>query len=215
MLELQRIRTRIATDLHDEIGSSLTQIAILSEVAERTLKGPDAAAAEPIGRVSLISRELVDSMSEIVWAINPRNDRVQDLASRMRRFAADMLSGSRIALRFRTPDGVQHVVIAADLRRQVLLIFKEAIHNAVRHSGCTGVRVDLELERGRLLLSIADNGRGFDRRHTPAGHGLHSMEARANSLDGHLEIAAAPGRGTAVRAVIPLARRAPRARKAT
>src|SRR5690606_31936009 len=153
--------------------------------------------------------------SEIVWAINPRNDRVQDLASRMRRFAADMLSGSRIALRFRTPDAIQHVVVDADLRRQVLLIFKEAIHNAVRHSGCTQVQVGLDLQHGRLILSMTDNGRGFDRRRTAAGHGLHSMEARANSLDGHLEIAAAPGRGTAVRALIPLARQAPRARKAS
>lgn len=215
MLELQRIRTRIATDLHDDIGSSLTQIAILSEVAERRMTGPEAAVAEPIARVSLISRELVDSMSEIVWAINPRNDRVQDLASRMRRFAADMLTGSRIALRFRSPAGVQDVVVDPDLRRQVLLIFKEAIHNAVRHSGCTEVQVDLGLEHRRLVLSISDNGQGFDRRHTPAGHGLHNMEARAKSLDGRLEIASAAGRGTDVRAVIPLARRTAGARKAS
>ena len=215
MLELQRIRTRIATDLHDDIGSSLTQIAILTEVAERSMRRADAAAVEPIARVSLISRELVDSMSEIVWAINPRNDRMQDLASRMRRFAADMLTGSRIALRFRIPDGVQNVVVDAELRRQVLLIFKEAIHNAVRHSGCTEVQVDLGLDHRCLVLSISDNGQGFDPRYTPAGHGLHSMEARANSLHGRVEIASVGGRGTAVRGVIPLARRAAAARKAS
>jgi signal transduction histidine kinase len=215
MLELQRMRTRIATDLHDDIGSSLTQIAILSEVAERRMNGPDPAVVEPISRVSLISRELVDSMSEIVWAINPRHDRVQDLASRMRRFAADMLTAGEIALRFRTPDGVQNAVLDADLRRQLLLIFKEAIHNAVRHSRCTEVQVDLGLEHRRLVLSISDNGQGFDSRHTPAGHGLRSMEARANSLVGRVEIDSAPGRGTTIRAIVPLARRAVRVRKAS
>ena len=104
VLEIERVRTRIATDLHDDIGSSLSQIAILSEVAERRMKQPDPAVAEPISRVSVISRELVDSMSEIVWAINPRHDRLHDLVSRMRRFAADMLTSRRIALRFRSSD---------------------------------------------------------------------------------------------------------------
>lgn len=214
MLDLQRMRTRIATDLHDDIGSGLTQIAILSEVAERRLKGPDPAAVEPISRVSVISRELVDSMSEIVWAINPRNDRVQDLATRMRRFAADMLTGSQIAFRFRVPDEVQGVPVDADLRRQMLLIFKEAIHNAVRHAGCSEVRVDLELEHRYLTLSIGDNGRGLDPRHGTSGHGLANMEARASSVNGRVEISSAPGRGTVVRVIVPVARRPAGTRKA-
>jgi signal transduction histidine kinase len=215
MLDLQRMRTRIATDLHDDIGSGLTQIAILSEVAERRMTGPDPAVVEPISRVSVISRELVDSMSEIVWAINPRNDRVQDLATRMRRFAADVLTGRQIALRFRVPDDVQGVPVDAELRRQVLLIFKEAIHNAVRHAGCREVQVDLGLKHRYLVLSIGDNGRGFDQRHRTSGHGLDSMEARASSLNGRVEIASAPGRGTSVRVIVPVARRTAGARKAS
>ncbi len=215
LLELERIRMRIATDLHDDIGSSLTQIAILSEVAERRMTGPDPAVAEPISRVSAISRELVDSMSEIVWAINPRNDRLQDLASRMRRFAADVLTGRQIALRFRAPDDGRNPPIDADLRRQVFLIFKEVVHNAVRHSGCTEVQVEIGVRSRRLVLVIGDNGRGFDDRQATAGHGLPSMKARANSLAGQCEIVSAPGRGTTVRVVIPLTRRPAGARKAS
>jgi ligand-binding sensor domain-containing protein/two-component sensor histidine kinase len=215
LLELERVRTRIATDLHDDIGSSLTQIAILSEVARRRMTKPDPAVAEPISRVSAISRELVDSMSEIVWAINPRNDRLQDLASRMRRFAADVLTGRQISLRFRAPDDVQNIPIDANLRRQVLLIFKEVVHNAVRHSGCTAVQVDIAVRNRSLVLVVGDNGRGFDDRQATDGQGLRSMAARANSLDGRVDVVSVPDRGTTVRVVIPLTRRPAGARKAS
>jgi signal transduction histidine kinase len=210
LLELERVRTRIATDLHDDIGSSLTQIAILSEVAERGMKQPDPAVAEPISRVSRISRELVDAMSEIVWAINPRNDRLQDLASRMRRFAVDMLTGRQIALRFQPPDAGQDVAIEADLRRQVFLIFKEAVHNAVRHSGCTEIQAEIGVQHRRVVMQVRDNGRGIDPGQSNQGHGLGSMEARARGLGGYLEIASEARGGTTVRFEAPLTRGAGR-----
>jgi signal transduction histidine kinase len=147
-------------------------------------------------------------MSEIVWAINPRNDRLQDLASRMRRFAADMLAGRPIALRFRAPDDVHGVSIGADFRRQVYLIFKEAVHNAVRHSGCTEIQVGVGVQNRCLVLDVSDNGRGFDGSRSGRGQGLHSMEARAGSLGGRAEIASAGGRGTTVHVIVPLGRRA-------
>jgi signal transduction histidine kinase/ligand-binding sensor domain-containing protein len=214
LLELERVRMRIATDLHDDIGSSLTQIAILCEVAERRMTRPDPGIAEPISRVSLISRELVDAMSEIVWAINPRHDRLEDLVARMRRFAADMLMAQNIALRFHSPDDVQDVPIDADLRRQVFLIFKEAVHNVARHSGATEVHVDIGLQHRCLVVCVSDDGRGFADRSATRGHGLHSMEVRATGLGGRAEILSAPGRGTTVRAIVPLTRRAAGARKA-
>lgn len=206
MLELERMRMRIATDLHDDIGSSLTQIAILSEVAERRMQGPDRAVAEPISRVSRISRELVDSMNEIVWAINPRRDRLQDLVARMRRFAADMLAGRHIALSFRAPV-VQDVAIDVGVRRQAFLIFKEAIHNAVRHSRCSEVQVAVAFQSRRLIVSVVDNGDGFDGRQPAVeGHGLRSMEARARDLGGRVDVVSAGGRGTSVHLSVPLRR---------
>ncbi len=205
LLELERVRTRIATDLHDDIGSSLTQIAILSEVAERRMTQPDPAVVQPISRVSSISRELVDSMSDIVWAIDPKHDRLLDLAARMRRFAADMLATSRIALRFRSPDELHDVPIDADQRRQMFLVFKEAVHNAVRHSRCTEIQVDFGLEARHVVLRVSDDGEGFDPDGAADGHGLSSMRARTRAMGGRLDITSQAGHGTTVRFDIPLA----------
>jgi len=214
LLELERVRTRIATDLHDDIGSSLTQIAILSEVAERRMTQPDPAVVQPISRVSSISRELVDSMSDIVWAIDPKHDRLFDLAARMRRFAADMLATRRIALRFRSPDELHDVPIDADQRRQMFLVFKEAVHNAVRHSRCTEIQIDFGLEAQHLVLRVSDNGTGFDAAGATEGHGLASMDARTRAIGGALEVTSRPGRGTIVRFEVPLAIRTTGLRKA-
>lgn len=208
LLELERMRTRIATDLHDDIGSSLTQIAILTEVAQSRMTGHDPAVVEPMLRVSAISRELVDSMSEIVWAINPRHDRLQDLAARMRRFAADVLTSGRIALRFRAPEPPVDMPMSAEHRRQCFLVFKEAIHNAVRHSGCTEVAVEIVLVGRRLAWTVSDNGIGYDPKRPGQGHGLRSMEARTQAMGGRLEITSLPGCGATVRFSVALDQRA-------
>jgi signal transduction histidine kinase/ligand-binding sensor domain-containing protein len=214
LLELERVHTRIATDLHDDIGSSLTQIAILSEVAERRMTHRDPAVIQPISRVSSISRELVDSMSDIVWSIDPKHDRLLDLSARMRRFAADMLATRRIALRFRSPEELQDVPIDTDRRRQAFLVFKEAVHNAVRHSRCTEIQIDFGLDAQHVVLRISDNGRGFDAEGATEGHGLASMRARTSAIGGRLDITSRPGHGTTVRFDIPLAGRSAGLRKA-
>ena len=215
LVELERVRTRIATDLHDDIGSSLTQIAILTEVAQRRLTGDDPAVVEPISRVSSISRELVDAMSEIVWAINPRHDRLGDLSARMRRFATDVLTSRHIALRFHSPERGLDVSMGADYRRQCFLVFKEAIHNAVRHARCTDVSVAIALSGRSLALTITDNGIGFDPSLATPGQGLRSIDERTRAMGGRVTVASRPGEGTTVRFVIPLDRRsAPRRRRA-
>jgi len=208
VLELERVRTRIATDLHDDIGASLSQIAILSEVVGRRMKGADPAVGEPLSRIAASSRELVDSMSDIVWAVNPKRDRLRDVTQRMRRFASDTLSSKEIAFTFKTPDSSSGLRLGADLRRQVYLVFKESLNNAVRHSGCG--RVEIEVEKGpeSLSLVIRDDGRGFDPGGDHDGHGLQSMRRRAHELDGDLRIESSPGRGTVVHLVVPV--RAPR-----
>ena len=214
LLELERVRTRIATDLHDDIGSSLTQIAILSEVAERRMTQRDPAVVQPISRVSSISRELVDSMSDIVWAIDPKHDRLLDLAARMRRFAVDMLATRPIALRFCSPDEWHDVPIDTDQRRQMFLVFKEAMHNAVRHSRCTEIQIDFGLEAQHLVLRVSDNGTGFEADGATEGHGLASMHARTRGIGGALHVTSQPGHGTVVRFEMPLASRTNALRKA-
>jgi ligand-binding sensor domain-containing protein len=202
LLELERVRTRIATDLHDDIGSSLSQIAILSEVAKRQPTAPTAGGTDPLTVIANTSRELVASMSDIVWAINPRHDSLQHLTRRMRRFASDILSAAGIEVEFHTTEGEQR--LGSEYRRQVFLIFKESIHNIERHSEARAVWIDFTIDQGRLLLEMRDNGRGFDLSRSEAGHGLENMRNRAEDLGGRLTVTSAHGCGTKVCLLLPL-----------
>lgn len=203
LLELERVRTRIATDLHDDIGSSLSQISILSEVTQRRLKGADSEITGPLSDIASISRELVDSMSDIVWAINPARDRFVDLALRMRHFATEQLELRSIHLQFHGPAEERDLPIDSGTRREIFLIFKESIHNIVQHSGCTEVVVDLNISGGLLSLLIRDNGRGIPSDQTHQGHGLSSMCARAEAIGGSLELGC-EGPGALLRLLVPL-----------
>jgi len=212
LVELERVRTRIASDLHDDIGSSLSQIAILSEVLRQRLGQERNGFGESLAQIANTSRDLVDSMSDIVWAINPRRDRLSDLAQRMREFAGDVFTPREIEFSFRAPAGGLEIRLEADVRRQLYLIFKEAVNNAARHSQCTLVEIELDVAQGRLLLHVRDNGRGFDPNGEAAtgrnGNGIASMRARARALGGELEIIPQANQGMAVKLNLPLSPRA-------
>jgi signal transduction histidine kinase len=208
--EIERVRRRIAVDLHDDIGSSLTQISVLSEVARRQA-GDSAGLERPLELIAGSSRELIDSMSDIVWAINPQRDHVADLAHRMRRFAADTLTARNIAFTMELPDALEDIKLEGNLRREVFLIFKEALNNAVRHSGCTRMEIGLRLEDQRLRLELRDNGRGFDMAGAGNGHGLTSMSGRAAGIGGRFEIVSEPGRGCGIALEVPLSTDQPQA----
>jgi two-component sensor histidine kinase len=203
LLELERVRTRIATDLHDDIGSSLSQIAVLSEVARRQANRGEAGASNQLSLIARISRESVDAMSDIVWAINPQRDSLGDLTGRMRRFAGEIFPGRDIEFNFRASVPEQDIKLGADVRRQTFLIFKECVNNIVRHSGCTEADIELRLDGPWLVMKLADNGKGFDPAEAKAGHGLASMRRRAAALGGQLQIASNNGRGTIVTLRIP------------
>lgn len=204
LVELERMRTRIATDLHDDIGSNLSRIAILSEVAAQRVDGVKPQVTEPLSIIAATSRELVDSMSDIVWATNPAKDHVGDLAQRMRRFASDIFTARNITFHFRVPSGEAYRKVSADVRRQVFLIFKESVNNVVRHSGCAEAHIELRIEGGRLELTVRDDGKGFDMANHSEGSGLTSMASRAMSIGGALEVISSGGKGTTVTLNAPL-----------
>jgi ligand-binding sensor domain-containing protein len=198
LLELERIRTRIATDLHDDIGSSLSQIAILSEVVRQRVGGHEESVREPLSQITEASSELMDTMSDIVWAIDPRKDHLSDLTQRMRRFSSDVFTARHIAFEFQAPDAVRDVELGADVRRQLFLILKESVNNIVRHSHCTQAAVQFSCGKEHISLRISDNGRGFDTAHRREGHGLASMRKRTQELGGTLQVASNDGGGTLV-----------------
>ncbi len=194
-LEVERLRTRIATDLHDDIGSTLSQIAILSELAHRSSRD---GFGDTFSDIADLSRESIDSMSEIVWAIDPEQDRLGDLTRRMRRFANDLFTPSGIQIRFQALDERQDRHLAPDIRRQIFLIFKECLHNVARHSGCTEVEIAFRLLDGCLEMAVSDNGVGFDAAQVRQGQGLASMRRRATQLGGTVKVSSNRGSGTSV-----------------
>jgi ligand-binding sensor domain-containing protein/signal transduction histidine kinase len=203
-MEIERVRTRIATDLHDDIGSSLSQIAILSEVVNQSLGGQDSPEKEQLGKIAGTSRDLIHSLSDIVWAINPEKDHFRDLMQRMRRFASDVFTARHVDFRFNGPGTELDIGVGADVRRQVFLIFKESVNNAVKHSGCTRVDIDFVVEKHWLVLRLRDNGNGLKLSECGVGQGLASMRARAESLGGMFAVRS--GQGTEIALRIPLGR---------
>lgn len=202
--ELELVRKRIATDLHDDIGSSLTQISILSEVARQRIGHEKSTVAEPLGLIATSSRELVDAMSDIVWAINPERDHLSDLTGRMRRFASDVFTARNIEFRIRIPGTEEDIPVGANMRRELFLIFKESINNIVKHSACTEAEVEFRVENDQLTLKLSDNGKGFDTTNESDGHGLMSMRERARSLGAQLEFVSDNFNGTTVMLKVPL-----------
>jgi sugar lactone lactonase YvrE/two-component sensor histidine kinase len=202
LLALERVRMGIATDLHDDIGSNLSQIAILSEVARRQIGPNGSPAARPLDLIANLSRASVDSMSDIVWATNPEKDWAANLVTRMRNLANEVLAARDIDFAFNVT-GEPQARIEAQLRRQVFLVFKESLNNVVRHSGSTKVDIALHLDHHALVLRVSDQGKGFDTGAASDGHGLASMRGRAASLGGRLEVVTSQSGGTCLMLTVP------------
>lgn len=206
VIALERVRARIAADLHDDIGSGLSQISILSEVAQQDPSG--SGQTDPLKKIAATSRELLDSMSDIVWAINPHRDHMIDLVQRIRYFASEVLTARNIEFQFSATGMETATKINPDLRRHVYLIFKESVNNLVRHSECSKANISLTLDGGILVMKVSDNGVGYDSAAVRDGHGLESMRERAKQMGGSLAIASQKGKGTIVMLKMPIGHRA-------
>jgi signal transduction histidine kinase len=196
---VQRVRMRIATDLHDDIGSGLSQIAILSEVVKRQVTQ---GTADVLDQIAGVSRELVDSMSDIVWATDPDRDHVGDLTQRMKEFAGEVLGGSEIKFRLFIGGIEEKRKLSVNVRRQVYLVYKECINNVVHHSESTEAKVSLNGGHAFLALEVSDNGKGFDVTRNCHGHGLASLRDRAAKLGGSIEWVSG-ATGTTVKMRVP------------
>ncbi len=204
-LEVERLRMGIATDLHDDLGAALTQIAILSEVARAGDRPPNG--EDPLERIGVVAREMVDSLGDLVWAIRPQSGRLADLAPRMRAFAGETLAPRGISFLLDVPEAVAGLTVTPELRRQAYFIFKESVNNSARHSGCRSVRVAVKASDGRLEMTIGDDGYGFDAAAVSEGnrrHGLTGMRWRSAAVQGSLVVNSAPGEGTSIVFSAPL-----------
>ena len=204
LIELERVRTRIASDLHDDIGANLSLLAGVSEMLNQQARVREPQMSDWLSMMASVSRRSVDAMSDIVWAVNPNKDHLRDLVQRMRRFANDAFAAHNMEYRFETPSMAQDVKLGAEMRREIFLIFKEAVNNTARHSGCTYAEAALTVERGWLMLEVRDDGCGFDPAQVDSGEGLASMGQRAKKLGGTLTVTSHLGGGASIRLKAPL-----------
>ncbi len=201
LLQVVQMRTDIATDLHDDIGANLTRIAILSEVARRQqpLREEEHPSNRSLASIARIARESVSGMSDIVWAISPDRDNLGDLVRKMREHVEEVFAVRNLGVEFNTPTTGLPLKLDSTARRDVYLIFKEAVNNAARHSGCSKIVVDFRADRTHLSLTVTDDGSGFEGSTDRDGHGLVSMRERAKRLGTTLEVDSRIGHGTSVR----------------
>jgi signal transduction histidine kinase len=194
---LLTMRNSISQDLHDDIGASLSNINILNELARRNIHQPDKSAGYLVQASEDIQR-ISESLSDIVWNINPKYDDLQNLFIKMKRYAADMLDGKNISGRFEFPADEIAVQLSMTKRRDLYLIFKEAINNLVKYSGAKKATISLKAYKDKIMMKVEDDGKGFDRQLIKPGNGLHNMEQRAKASGGNLLIRSEPGGGTLV-----------------
>jgi signal transduction histidine kinase len=191
-----KFRNKIASDLHDDVGSALSSISIFSEVARQKLGGNNDDVRQSVEKIGDISRSILEDMSDIIWAISPRNDSVKTLQERMESFGKSLLAEIGIDFHLSVDDGIADLKLGTELRKNLYLIFKEGINNAVKYSKAKQINVSMKLTGKSIQLSIADNGIGFHPEHAKKGNGLENMRQRAHEIGAMFEIRSALNEGT-------------------
>lgn len=207
LLALERVRHGIARDLHDDMGSTLSSISILSQIASQHHQhGRAEQVAGLLTQIGESSGRMLDSMDDIVWAINPAHDGLDTVTARMRTFASDVLEARGIDFSFTVAEDVLDHRLEMRARREFFLIFKETVNNLAKYAQCQTARLDLRIEQRHLILTVEDDGVGFDPA-APArgsGNGLTNMHTRAAALRAKLDFKTAPGQGTTVTLRVPV-----------
>jgi signal transduction histidine kinase len=196
-----QIRSKVARDLHDDMGSTLSSIKIMSNIAIE--KNEPGTALNYLKSIRQNATAMQESMSDMVWAINPENDNVEQVIIRMKEFCAEILEPMNIQYAFYEDGDFSFVKLDLNTRKDFYLIFKEALNNAAKYSQCTAVMIHLRHQGSAISLSIEDNGKGFDTQVSSSGNGLRNMKHRAQAIAARLAIESHVGKGTLVKMEIP------------
>ncbi|MDB6021154.1 MAG: hypothetical protein JWQ04_1011, partial [Pedosphaera sp.] len=210
---IEKERARIAKDIHDDLGASLTRITLLSQSGRMDHEDPHQAAAD-LDQIYSTARELTRAMDEIVWAVSPQHDTLDSLVTYLGKFAQDFLSVAGVRCRLDVPIELPTWPLTAEVRHNLFLAFKEVLHNVLKHASATEVRISLTLAKSGFSLTVNDNGKGFDPARVGAaspeqaseqvlrlsnGNGLTNVKKRLEEISGAFELRSAPGEGTHVR----------------
>lgn len=195
---IEKERLRISKDMHDEVGASLTRISILSEIARSQHQEPEKS-QKVIQQISEIAGNVVDELSEIIWAMNPKNDSLDNFAAYVRRYASTYLEPTATKVNFHFPDFVPDFPMSAELRRNLFLTIKEALHNIVKHANAQNVLITLQNDKKLLVISLKDDGEGFSEElQKGTGNGLINMRRRMEDCGGEFRIVSGKGKGTEI-----------------
>jgi two-component system, NarL family, sensor histidine kinase UhpB len=198
--EAENIRYRISRDIHDEVGATLSGVALFSEIAKQKMEAhSDQDAKVYLEHISANSKEMVEKMSEIVWAINPENDSFERIVSRLQAYALNMCGGKNIKLHTDIDEFVLDQHPEMNIRKNIYLIIKEAINNAIKYSGGKNLFFSLQQQNGHIIALVKDDGKGFNVQTANTGNGLNNMRTRAAELNGKFMIVSQTGKGTEVR----------------
>jgi ligand-binding sensor domain-containing protein/signal transduction histidine kinase len=201
---LERERARIARDLHDQLGANLTQVALLGELAEADKHIPGEVESHA-QQISLTARETTRSLDEIVWAVNPSNDTLEGLANYACKYAQEYAALAGLPCRVDFPAQLPATIIPPEVRHNVFLAFKEAVHNVVKHAQAHEVWIRLRLQPERFILAVEDNGRGLDKQTINQNrNGLRNMQKRMTDIGGEFSISSGANGGTLVQLTVPV-----------
>jgi signal transduction histidine kinase len=207
LLEQQTVvhkeRARIAKDIHDDLGANLTQITLLSELTRQDMAAP-VKAGEHVEKISATARQVMKSLDEIVWAVNPRNDTLPHLVDYLGQFTIDFLRAPGIRCRLDLPEHPPELNVPADIRHNLFLAVKEALNNIVKHAGAKEVRLGVDVSNGKLRVVITDDGQGFENPPQDAwADGLRNMRQRMAEIGGDCAIESHSGAGTTITFDVP------------
>jgi len=194
---LEQERLRIAQDIHDDLGARVTQISLLSAMAQGDQAFPERARAS-FDNISQMSRELVSALYETVWAVNPENDNLDALGNYLCQMANQLCSQAGLRCRLDVVDLPRKIQVSSQMRHNITMAVKEALHNVIKHANAKAVTLHASLVNGGLSISVKDDGRGFQMANVAAGSGLNNMKRRLSDIGGACSIASEPGAGTTV-----------------
>jgi len=204
---LEQERLRIAQDIHDDLGARVTQIALLSAMACGNAALPEIARAE-FNNISRMTRELISALYETVWAVNPENDNLDALGNYLCQMVNELCNQARLRCRLGVMDLPRNVQISSQTRHNITMAVKEAVHNIIKHAHAAEVTLQVSFAEGVLMVSIQDDGCGFDPLVHASGSGLSNIRRRLVDVDGTSSVQSEPGKGT--RIALSLAIKSPR-----
>ncbi len=212
LLKRQAIRNGIAQDLHDSVGSTLSSILVYTEVAKNHQKQERSAQlSNVLGSIETVSTEMISEMTDIVWAINPKNDHFRGIVDRIKAYGLPLCEASSIELLLNIDPKIFDLALEMNTRKNLYLIIKEAITNAVKYADCSKIEVDINYTGKKINVKVSDNGKGFKTEHincilssSLSGNGLENLKTRAEELKGDLNIFSEPDKGTIILLVFSL-----------